>query len=62
MNERAIIQNCIEALAEQRGIMEGRAEQSAKRDQYAEALEFQAIGRGLSLAMARLEEMKAETK
>ena len=56
--EREIIRKCIEALAEQAGTMNGRAEQSAKHDRYAEACEYQTLARGLGMAINRLEEMR----
>ena len=60
MNARQIIQDCIHILAEQRGTLDGRAEQAAKGDRYAEACEFQTLARGVGISIDRLEEMKRE--
>ena len=60
--ERETIQKCIEALADQAGTMNGRAEQSAKHDRYAEACEFQMLAKGVGMAITKLEELIKESK
>lgn len=61
MKEREIIQKCIEALAEMRGDKDALAEHEAKHDRYASACEFQMLAKGVGMAIAKLEEMKAES-
>lgn len=62
MNEKAIIQNCIEILADLAGTMNRRAECEAKHDRYAAACEFQTLAKGISMAVSRLEFLKQEDK
>ena len=62
MNERVIIQACIEKVAERKGDMDNRAEREAMSDRYIAAGEFQSLAKGIGMAIEVLEEMKKEAR
>lgn len=62
MKEKEIIKFCIEAVAQQRGIMDARAEREARADRYVAAGEYQTLAKGIGMAMDILEELKREAK